>query len=171
MSASRIVVSDTTAITYLAQIKAIDLLKRLFTNIFIPQAVYDELTDHGDHIAGAIEVQRLPWIKVKHVKSYDEYTSKFHIELDPGESQAIGLALDIGADLLIIDEVDGRQVAKTQGLNIAGMLGIFIKVKEEGIILAVRPYLNKLRRTNFRLSPVLYNKVLEQAGESPNGNS
>ncbi|MDH5179689.1 MAG: hypothetical protein OEZ39_17690 [Gammaproteobacteria bacterium] len=72
-----IVVSDTTAIIYLSKIKALDLLKKLFTCIYIPEAVFGELTSHGDHKAGAHEVKTLPWIKVKKVSSYDEYAKKF----------------------------------------------------------------------------------------------
>lgn len=56
----KIVVSDTTAITYLSQVGAMDLLKSLFKIIYIPEAVYDELTRQGDHIGGSREVKTLP---------------------------------------------------------------------------------------------------------------
>ncbi|WP_086929743.1 DUF3368 domain-containing protein [Agarilytica rhodophyticola] len=163
----KIVVSDTTAITYLSQIGAIELLKNLFKTIYIPEAVYQELTRQGDHIGGSKEVKTLPWIKVKKVNSYDGYAKKFKKKLDPGESQAIGLALHTNADLLIIDELDGRWEAKNQGIRVAGMLGIFKMAKERGIIPAVAPYLNKLRLTSFKLSPILYNTVLQDLGEVP----
>lgn len=113
-----------------------------------------------------MEVKTLPWIKVKAVHGYDEYAKKFKKKLDPGESQAIGLALHMNADLLIIDELDGRWEAKNQGIRIAGMLGIFKMAKERNIIPAVAPYLNKLRLTSFKLSPVLYNTVLQDVGEA-----
>jgi len=161
----KIVISDTTAITYLSQIGAIGLLKRLFKVIYIPEAVYHELTRQGDHIGGSKEVKTLPWIKVKKIHSYDQYARKYQKKLDPGESQAIGLALHMNADLLIIDELDGRWEAKNQGIRIAGMLGIFKMAKERSIIPAVAPYLNKLRLTSFKLSPVLYNMVLQDVGE------
>lgn len=91
----KIVVSDTTAITYLSQIGAIGLLKNLFKVIYIPEAVFNELTRQGDHIGGSREVKTLPWIKVKKIDSYDEYAKRFKRKLDPRESQAIGLALKI----------------------------------------------------------------------------
>ncbi|PUA30759.1 MAG: hypothetical protein B0W54_09960 [Cellvibrio sp. 79] len=162
----KIVISDTTAITYLSQINAIGLLKSLFKTIYIPEAVYHELTRQGDHIGGSKEVKNLPWIKVKKMHSYDEYSKKFKKKLDPGESQAIGLAMHMNADLLIIDELDGRWEAKNQGIRITGMLGIFKMAKERNIIPAVAPYLNKLRLTNFKISPALYRTVLEDVGEA-----
>jgi len=163
----KIVVSDTTAINYLSQIGAIGLLKSLFKIIYIPEAVYHELTRQGDHIGGSKEVKNLPWIKVKKIYSYDEYAKKFKKDLDPGESQAIGLAMHLNADLLIMDELAGRWEAKNQGIRIAGMLGIFKMAKERNIIPAVAPYLNKLRLTSFKLSPVLYDTVLKDVGEAP----
>lgn len=162
----KIVISDTTAITYLSQIGAIGLLKSLFKTIYIPEAVYHELTRQGDHIGGSIEVKTLAWIKVKKIQSYDEYARKFTKNLDPGESQAIGLAMHMNADLLIMDELDGRWEARNQGIRIAGMLGIFKMAKERNIISAVAPYLNKLRLTSFKLSPALYNMVLNDVGET-----
>lgn len=163
----KIVVSDTTAITYLSQIGALWLLKSLFKNIYIPEAVYNELTRQGDHIGGSREVQTLPWIRVKKNINYDQYSSKFKKILDPGESQAIGLALHMNADLLIIDELDGRWEAKNQGIRIAGMLGIFKMAKDRNYIPAAAPYLDKLRLTTFKLSPELYKLVLQDMGEFP----
>lgn len=162
----KIVVSDTTAITYLSQIGVLRLLKSLFKSIYIPEAVYHELTRQGDHIGGSKEVKTLPWIKVKRNINYDQYSRKYKKDLDPGESQAIGLALHMNADLLIMDELKGRWEAKNQGIRVAGMLGIFKLAKERNYIAAVAPYLNKLKLTTFKLSPALYDLVLQDVGES-----
>ena len=89
----------------------------------------------------------------------------FKTPLHPGESEAIGLALHMGAHLLIMDERDGRKEAMNQGLKVTGMLGIFLKAKEQKRIALVKPYLDKLRLTNFKLSPQLYDAVLVEAGE------
>lgn len=59
--------------------------------------------------------------------------------------------MHMNADLLIIDELNGRWEAKNQGLRITGMLGIFKLAKERNHIAAIAPYLNKLRLTNFKL--------------------
>lgn len=72
----------------------------------------------------------------------------------------------MSAHLLIIDERDGRREAMSQGLKVTGMLGIFLKAKERKRIPAVKPYLDKLRLTNFKMSVQLYEHVLNQAGEN-----
>jgi len=166
-SSGKIVVSDTTAIIYLAEIEALHLLKILFQGIYIPEAVYHELTRGGDHLPGSKEIKSSPWIKVKKVDNYEHYSKKFSKPLHLGEAQAIGLALHMNADYLIIDELDGRHVAKEQKIKIVGMLGIFQKAKEKGLISSVRPYVEKLRCTKFKMSANLYNSVLEKAGELP----
>ncbi|GLS25182.1 DUF3368 domain-containing protein [Marinibactrum halimedae] len=161
----KIVVSDTTAITYFSRINALFILKSLFNQVYIPEAVYEELTRQGDHIPGAKEVKTLNWIVVEEVKNIDEITAKFRVELDPGESQAIGLALHKQADLLVIDERKGRSEAENLGLKITGMIGIFIKAKEKGVIDRIAPYLDQLRKTNFTMGPALYGRALQLAGE------
>ncbi len=87
------------------------------------------------------------------------------MKLDPGETQAIGLALHMNADYLIIDEMNGRGEAVKLGIKTVGMLGIFLRAKEKGLILSVRPYLEKLQLTTFRMSASIYNATLKKAGE------
>ncbi|WP_086930122.1 DUF3368 domain-containing protein [Agarilytica rhodophyticola] len=162
----KIVISDTTAITYLSKIGAITLLKSLFKQIYIPMAVYKELTDPGDANPGSQEVKTLSWIKVEIVPEFEKISARFGRKLDPGERQAIGMALQKKADLLIIDERKGRLEAESLGIPITGMIGILLKAKEKKIIPTIKPYLNKLRLTNFKMGPSLYNKALMLAGES-----
>lgn len=162
---NKIVVSDTTAITYLSKIREISLLRDLFKIIYIPEAVYHELTRQGDHIPGSREVKSFNWIRVQKAPNMERVRKLFKTPLHPGESEAIGLALHMGAHLLIMDERDGRKEAMSQGLKVTGMLGVFLKAKEQNRIPAVKPYLDKLRITNFKLSPQLYDAVLVQAGE------
>ncbi|WP_288129696.1 DUF3368 domain-containing protein [Microbulbifer sp.] len=162
----KIVVSDTTAITYLSRIGAISLLKSLFNQIYIPLAVYEELTRQGDSNPGSEEVKTLNWIVVNEVSNFKEVTEKFSQKLDPGESQAIGLALEKKASLLIIDEKAGRAEAQSLGIPITGMVGVLLKAKERNLISTVAPFLNRLRQTNFKMGPALYNRALELAGEA-----
>lgn len=167
----KIVISDTTAIIYLSKIGALHLLESLFKIIYIPQAVFDELTRHGDELPGAIEVKSYPWIKTEKVKSISEAISCFGNPLDPGETEAIALALELNAALLIIDEKEGRKEASAQGITITGMLGIILKAKEKGLIPIVQPYLDRLMTSNFKLNPKLYRSVLVSAGEASNSKS
>lgn len=159
-----IVVSDTTAIIHLARINALDLVRRLYMSIYIPDAVYHELTVHGPSIPGAREVINCTWIKRRAVSNKGQVLA-LRRTLDPGEAEAIALAQEINADLLIIDEKKGRAHAKSLGLDITGMVGILLMAKERGLIEQVKPYLDKLLATNFKLGMGLYNQALSMAGE------
>ncbi len=73
----KIVISDTTAITYLAKIRELGLLRDLFKIIYIPEAVFNELTRQGDHISGSIEVKTFNWIRVKKVANMNRVNKLF----------------------------------------------------------------------------------------------
>lgn len=76
-SNKKVVISDTTAITHLSAIGSLSLLKSLYNVIYIPQAVYDELTAQGNDIPGAISVQQSSWIKTEKVRIYRKLLNPF----------------------------------------------------------------------------------------------
>ena len=150
--ATSIVVSDTTAITHLATIGALNILHQLYPTIYIPEAVYLELTSNKNHKPGAYETKSFPWIKTLQAKNRSEVKS-LNETLDLGESEAIALAKEIKADILIIDEKHGREIAEAMGIEIIGVVGIFLEAKRANIISDIKPYLDHLKCTGFRLSP------------------
>jgi uncharacterized protein len=162
----RIVISDTTAIIHLSRIRALHLLKDLYGEIIIPEAVYDELLRNGRSQPGAFEVTNASWIKVEPVRN-PAVVHKLRAGLDLGESEAIALAIEKNADVLIIDEVAGRSVARQLGQRIIGMVGILLLAKKDGIIAEIWTYLDALDRTGFRLSKQVRDVALSQAGEAP----
>ena len=161
---SRIVVSDTTAIIHLSKIRSLHLLKDLYGEVLIPQAVYDEITVKGKAQPGALEVMNSNWIKVIQIKN-PVVASKLKARLDIGEAEAIALALEKNADVLIIDERAGREIAGKLVNNIIGMVGILLKAKEAKIISEVKPYLIDLRTTGFRINDELFHFALTKADE------
>nr|WP_211178715.1 DUF3368 domain-containing protein [Brasilonema octagenarum] len=141
------------------------MLQQLYSNIIIPQAVYDEMVNLDYAVPGASEVQTLSWIQHQQVINRTLVTSLL-AELDQGEAEAIVLAIELGADLLLLDERRGRKVASRYGLNITGLLGILIEAKHKGLIPTVKPVLDDLiLQVGFRVSNKLYADTLQAAGE------
>jgi predicted nucleic acid-binding protein len=161
-----IVVSNTSPITNLATIGQLELLPKLYSQVIIPQAVYEEIVISGSGKPGAAEVQAASWIEVK--KATDQtLVAKLELELDQGEAESIALSLELKADLVLLDERQGRKVGVRFGLNMIGLLGILIEAKRQGLIVQVQPLLEELRtKAGFWIGDKLYQQVIQIAGES-----
>lgn len=165
-----IIISDTSVINNLAAIDQLDLLQKLYGNIVIPQAVYDELTLPNFWVAEANEVQSFNWIKVRSV-SNDSLLERLEQELDIGESEAIALAIELKAELILIDERRARKIAEEWNLRYTGILGILIEAKNQGMISAVKPLLDSLiKEAGFWIASSLYKRVLKEVSENEIGN-
>jgi len=162
-----IVVSDTSVFTNLAAIGHLHLLQQLYDRIFIPTAVYQELIVDPP-VPGTVEVETLQWLEVRCVSNraiVEQLQNR--AQLDPGESEAITLALEINADLLLIDERRGRTEANRLGIRITGLLGVLVEAKQRALISAVQPLMDDLIATSqFRVSQALYSQILAIVGES-----
>lgn len=160
-----IVVSDTSPITSLAAISRLDLLRRLYGTVVVPQAVYQELTNPPGQPGGA-DVQSLSWFTVAVARDRARVAALLD-ELDLGEAEAIVLTGELSGDLLLMDERLGREVAERLGLKIVGTVGVLLAAKQQGYLAAVQPVLDELiDLARFRVSGALYEAVLKAAGES-----
>lgn len=159
------VVSNSGPLIALARIEKTRLLSRLYGDIIIPSAVQKELVKPDTKRAGTETFANAEWL---HVESVSEQMAVglLRENLDVGESEAIVLALEHEADLLLMDEAPGRRVADARGLTLSGTLGTLLLAKEEDLIDEVTPVLNRLSSTGFRISEALYQYVREQAGEA-----
>jgi hypothetical protein len=157
-----IVVSDTSPITYLHQIDRFSLLTSLYGEVVIPPAVERELKQAG------LLHEGLDWsvLRVVTPRSTDMVAS-LGASLDPGESEAIVVASEIHADLLLIDEASGREIARRMGIRLTGLLGVLLEAKRRGIVPALAAELDRLQQvTTFRIRPEVRLEVLRLAGES-----
>ncbi len=163
-----IVISDTSAITNLAAIQYLQLLPQLYNQITIPEAVYRELAEIDPPVPGTLEVQMASWLEVRQVVNRNVVERlQIEVRLDPGESEAIALALELNADLLLIDERRGRAEANRLGVRITGLLGILVEAKQKKLIVNVKPLMDSLIATSdFRVSSALYSQILDIVDES-----
>jgi len=160
-----IVVSDTSPLINLATVNSLNLLHELYSQIVIPQAVYNEIVIHGEGQAGSEEIKSLDWIEVRQVVN-NPMVRALEADLDIGEAEAIVLAVEMKADLLLIDERKGRTVAERLEINHIGLLGILVQAKHNGLIPAVGPLMDKLMtEAGFWISNDLYEHVLHATGE------
>jgi hypothetical protein len=158
-----VVISDTSVISNLLQIDHLHLLPTLFGQAKIPPAVHREL----NQMSGAYRfvLAEHPWLEVKPLADYDLAT-QLQTQLDPGESEAIALAEELSADVLLIDEAKGRKIAQQRGMAITGLLGVLLSAKDQGHIHTLSPLMDRLiQEANFRISAALYRLIEEEAGE------
>ena len=152
-----IVVSDTTPIISLMKAGKLELLHKLFGVVYIPEAVYQELTDNE---AFSEEVSMVQECEFLYVEEVDHGTS---VTIDAGESEAIILADEKHSDVLLMDEHKGRQVAKKMGITITGTIGILIHAFDEGMLTRedVEGCIERLKESGIRLGENLYQKLRE----------
>lgn len=152
------VVADASVLIALGQVDQLSLLQRLFGELVIPPAVAKEVAPGSALLP--------PWV---HTRPLERALDPRVIaaELDPGESEALSLALEIDADRIILDDLPARRLAIVLGVPLVGTAGVLFAAKQKGVIDAVRPTLDALRSRGFRLRQDVYEEILKAAGELP----
>lgn len=162
------VVSNTSPLLNLAIIGRLSLLHQQFEEVWIPPAVRRELRPEED-IPGSHAVREataLGWLRVEKVADA-ALVKVLQRELDEGEAEAIALGLQVEADWLLLDEREGRRVAKSLKLKVTGTLGILLRAKYAGQLESVRETMEQLQQqSGFRIGPELFAELLEKAGEA-----
>ncbi len=139
---------DTSSLILLNKINALNLLNKIYGNIYITSFIKSEFDEP------------LPvWVIVEPFTSLEN-----NFNLGIGESSIITNAIKYKA-FLIIDDLKARKVAETLNLKFTVCIGILIIAKEKGLIISVRFYLEKIQQTNFRISMQLIKNALELAKE------
>lgn len=151
-----VVVADASVLIALARLDQLSLLEKVFGEVAIPPAVSREV---------APSLPRLPgWVQTRTLRRALD-ARVVEAWLDPGETEAISLALETRADRVILDDLPARQLAKDLGLAVVGTAGVLFAAKQRGFIAAVRPPLDALRAAGFRLRQDVYEEILKAAGE------
>jgi len=155
----RLVVADTSPVFYLLSIGHIDVLPRLFGKVFVPDAVHKELCHPSAPALVREWAAHLPdWAEVMSVEALDDAA---FLPLGAGERAAITLALSMHADLILIDERKGTNVALDKGFVVAGTLGVLALAARRGLVDLADSFA-LLKRTNFRYRQEIMDVLLKQ---------
>lgn len=142
-----IIVADSAPLHYLVLLDLQDLLPQLYGDVLVPTAVVSELSSAGAPKKVREWLGAVPaWLQIKSVPP--EHTAMVSDELDPGEREAIALARIVSANLLLIDESDGRREARRLSLHVTGTLGV-LRAAAELALIDVPVVVGDLRTTNF----------------------
>src|SRR5947209_16141141 len=155
----RLVVADTSPLVYLILIDRIEILRQLFDSVILPDAVHGELCHRLAPAPVRAWAEALPaWAEVK---PSPEIADDVMRSLDIGERAAIALALSIHADLVLIDERRGTQVAIENGLEVSGTLGVLQRAARKGFLNLAEAF-ERLKKTNFRYRQEILDKLLNE---------
>ena len=150
-----LVVADTSPLRYLVVIQTIEILPLLYERVVMPHAVLTEL----QHPRSPREVRAWlatppAWVEVRHPRQRTRLA-----RLGPGEQDAIHLAEELHADVVLMDDEDGRIEAERRAMAVIGTLGVLERAAERGL-LDLPPTLARLQATNFFVDDVLIQEAL-----------
>ena len=149
----KVIISDTSCLILLDKIGELNLLNKLFGQITVTQEIANEFK------------KELPdWFNIEEPTN-KTYQKILEASLDKGEASAIAFAIEQTDCLLIIDDYKGREYAEQLGIKITGTLGVIIDAKLSGHIESVKPMLDKIKKTDFRLTAELERRTLEKSNE------
>lgn len=147
------IISDTSCFIVLQNIGELDLLEKVYGEVFTTEIVAEEFGED------------LPeWVKIKSPMDKIRQTL-LEFQVDKGEASAIALALETKNATIVLDDQKARKIAARLSLEVTGTLGVIIKAKQRGVISSIKPLLQKLSATDFRLSKAIETEALKQANE------
>lgn len=154
------VVCNTSPLLVLAKIQRLDLLTRLYARLIIPGAVLDEIGVKADDAAAQIQaLVATPPVTLQ--RATPQALAGLPVDLGPGEREAIALALETAADLVVLDDQAGRRLAQAHGLQVTGTVGVLVEAQARGLLPALRPELDRLRAVGFWLAEAFYHRLCQ----------
>lgn len=149
----RVIISDTSCFIVLTSMGELDLLQKVYGKITTTPEIATEYRE------------TLPeWVEIQNVN--DQFTQQLlELQIDKGEASAIALALEVSDCTIILDDYKARKIAERLGITITGTIGVIVKAKLSGIIPSIKPLIEKIKQTDFRLSPDVELLALKLAQE------
>ena len=157
-----IVVSDSSSLIALASVGQLNLLHGLFGEVLVPGRVWDEVVQ--ENRPGMGPIAGAAWIRTVAVPE-DSYLLALKRDVDPGEAEAMALAAEAQADIVLLDERRARKLAISLGFQVVGAVGVLLRAKREGFLPQLRPVMDQMIAAGFRIGDALYGDALRDAGE------
>lgn len=157
-----IIIADTGAIISLAVVGQIELIEKIFDKFYIAGAVWEEIQVYKNL---AFSERTLDFLQEHIVKI--KSTNYLSMVMDYGEAESVILYKEINADFLLIDDNKARTIAESLDVNCIGTIGLLLKGKQKGFLIALKPVFEILIDNNRFYSKNLLNDILEQTGEEP----
>lgn len=147
------IISDTSCLIILTKIGELDILHKVYGTII---TTLDIATEYGETLP--------EWVEIKTVVDKSKQ-QLLEMQIDKGESSAIALALETPNSTIIIDDYKARRIAEKLGISYTGTIGVIIKAKKSGIIHSIKPFIERIKQTDFRLSEDIELHALKESKE------
>ena len=162
------VVADSSPLVILTKLGWFDLLNRLFPRVHISPEVHCEVVISGAGLPGALEVSKAEWIEVKAVLNpAGLYSAQRKHGLGPGEMSTIILAKELGANPVLLDDYKARKLAKAEGLEILGSVGLLEIFYIRHFLTDLRSVFRELLTHNVYIDQRLLDRRLRSLGFPP----
>lgn len=158
------VVCNTSPLILLAKIGRLDLLPQLYEEVVIPASVLHEIrAKRGTEARSIGALVRSHKFRLR--RATRRALKALPADLGAGEREAIALAVELGADLVVLDDQQGRQVARETGLSVTGTIGIFLEAWKRSMIPSMRRELDRLIEAGMWIDEAFYHRILQESGE------
>jgi predicted nucleic acid-binding protein len=149
----RVVISETSILINFQKIEEFELLREVYAELITTPEIAREFGEELPY-----------WIKIQSVtdKRYQEF---LETQVDSGEASAIALASEFDDVLLLLDDLKARKLAKKLNIKITGALGVIHRAKQMSIIGNVKPLIDKLLLTDFRIADHIIEEILTMNNE------
>jgi predicted nucleic acid-binding protein len=156
-------VVDASPLIFLASIDQLVLLKRLAGEVIVPAAVLHEVLAAKDLHPELAALGSAAWLRVEPDRSLPEEVAAW--DLGAGEAQVLALALHHPSCEAVLDDLQARRCARDLGIPVLGTLGVILRAKRRGDIVAARPLVEELLRQGLYLSESLVRAALAEVEE------
>ena len=158
------VVCNTSPLILLAKIHRLELLAQLYGEVIVPASVLEEMeAKPGNEVEQVRTLLQSRGFRLQ--RATERTLDEVPPDLGAGEREAIALALEVMADLVVLDDQQGRYVARERGLPVTGTVGILIEARERRVIPSVRHELDHLIEAGMWIDEAFYHRILQEFGE------